>query len=286
MLRRALAGTDVEVALPLLNADGEQGTPAAAPDVTVVDSSGEAITGSPFASTLDGDDDVTFTLPAEVTGTLDTYELSATADDAGGIGLVGAQTIQTVGGFLVTLADLRTRVAKFSDQSAYAVPALRQLRTAVEQRIERSARRKFTRQARRLVTRVDVDGRVPLPDIDVATLRSLTIDGTAVDVADVEVSDGDWGWLQLASGARWTCGDEAVAIYEYGLAVPPQPIVDAALMLASESEVDTTMPVRATAMSSEHGTFRITVAGRDGHTGIPDVDQAIHDWGRSEPVVG
>lgn len=125
-----------------------------------------------------------------------------------------------------------------------------------------------------------------LPDIDVATLRSLTIDGATVDVADVEISDGDWGWLQLASGGRWTCGDPAVAIYEYGLEHPPEPIVDAAMELASASEVAPAIPRRATAMTSEIGAWRITVAGRDGPTGLPDVDVALAQFGRSDPPIG
>lgn len=284
-MRRVLAGTDATVALQLFDADGEPATPAAAPAVTVVDMAGDEVTDSPFATTLAGDV-ASFTLPDTVTGSLGAYRLSASGDTADGKTLVGRTTIEAVGGFLFGISTLRDRVHRYESEAEYPLDLLRQLRTAVEQRIERPARRAFVPRARRVTALVNDGGRIALPDIDVTRLRSLTIDGTVVDVSGVEISDGDWGWLQQASGGDWSPGAAAVAVYEHGLQLPPEPIVDAALVLAGASTVSPTIPARATAMATEVGTFRITVPGRDGPTGIPDVDVAIADWGRGDPVVG
>lgn len=283
-MRRVLRGADATVTLPLLDADGEPGEPASPPGVTVTDLAGAAVTGSPFTATLDDENRASFTLPGTVTGTLDQYTLTATADTAGGVSLVGRDSLLVVDRFLYSVATYRERVTKHADETHYPLPSMLALRQAVEERIERAARRAFTRRAKLATVRVDRRGRVPLPDIDIDTIRAVTVDGTTVDVADVELSGIDSGWLRLASGGSWTAGDLATVIYEYGMVTAPAPIVDAAIELASASEVAPAIPRRATAMTSELGAWRITVAGRDGPTGLPDVDVAIEEWGNTDPV--
>jgi len=285
-VQRILAGTDATVRMQLLDGNGEPAVPASAPDVTVVDAAGDEVTGSPFSTSIVETDVVEFTLPAAVTSTLGTYTASASAATAGGATIVGSIAVETVGGFLFGVQQLRDRDPNmFEDAALYTDEFLRTARTAIEERLERAARRAFVPRARRITSVVDRRGGLSLPDIDVRAITAVVVDGAAVDVADVELTGGAYGTLRPAD-SRWIEGDPITVAYEFGLDTPPHPVVDAAITFAREAIVKSALPARATSIATEEGTFRITVAGRDGWTGIPEVDVVLRDFGRSEPAVG
>lgn len=280
-MRRVLAGADATISLQLTSADGEPDTPASPPPVDVVDANGDAVAGSPFASTLDGNV-ASFDLPAAVTATLDTYTATATGTTSGGATIVGTATIETVGGFLFGLQQLRDNDRILNDQTRFPDASLPALRTAVEIRAEGVARRAFVPRAKRVTGWTDRAGRIVLGDIDIRTVRSVSIDGTSQDLTNVVVTGGDYAIVDAES--PWAASCAYVAVYEYGLDVPPKPVTDAAMTFAREAAATSNLPARATAMATDVGQFRITIAGRDGSTGIPDVDAVLHLFGRDDPA--
>ena len=67
---------------------------------------------------------------------------------------------------------------------------------------------------------------------------------------------------------------------------PAGPVAQAAMLLAREYLVRSVLSSRATVESTDVGFFRVSVAGRDRPTGIPEVDAVIERFGRSRPLVG
>ena len=66
----------------------------------------------------------------------------------------------------------------------------------------------------------------------------------------------------------------------------PGPIARAAVILCREYLAATELPGRATATSIGDQMFRLTVAGRDGATGLPEVDSAVEQFGRRKYGIG
>lgn len=72
--------------------------------------------------------------------------------------------------------------------------------------------------------------------------------------------------------------------YVYGEGCVPQQISNAALTLAAYYLRPDATPSRATGEATEAGFLRYTLAGRDGVTGLPEVDATIEQFG-AKPVV-
>ena len=84
-------------------------------------------------------------------------------------------------------------------------------------------------------------------------------------------------------------GPDGAAIevhYAHGYDRPPSDVVDAIMQYVEELLADNPMPRRATSVSTDVGAFRISTAGRDGFTGIPDLDAAVEAHARRRPTVG
>ena len=58
------------------------------------------------------------------------------------------------------------------------------------------------------------------------------------------------------------------------------------MMLAAEKALPSTIPARATSLSTDIGNYRISQADKTGKTGIPDVDAIIGLLGEDKPVTG
>lgn len=237
---------------------------------------------------------------------LDTYQVvwSGVID---GVTTEWTTTIELVGGFLFEIADLRAQDRAFADLTKYPSDALRKVRTWVEDVIEgpRAAQLAFVPRGRR----VTVDGSAPdvmhgynplmygteyralrVPDFEVREVYSASINGTALteeELADVTADDNI---LWRSAGVQWPAwpfGRRNIGLhYEYGLDRAPGAITRAALILAREYLVKSDLPGRATATSIGDQFFRLTIAGRDGVTGIPDVDAAIDQFGRKGFGIG
>lgn len=223
---------------------------------------------------------------------LDTYHLTWTGV-AGGETQAWVTDVELVGGYLFEIADLRAQDRAFTDSNKYPIEMLRQARNVVENVIEgeKAANVAFVPRGRRV--RVNggaqaVNGLygLDLPDYEVRKVYSATVDGVALTSGQCAaiVCDDNTIWSE---DTAWPNGKRNVVVhYEHGMETVPPAITRAALLLARDYLVKSDVPARATGTSIGDQWFRITVAGRDGVTGLPEVDAAIEAEGRKGYKVG
>lgn len=214
---------------------------------------------------------------------------------------------ELVGGYLFEIADLRSMDRAFQDLTKYPADYLRQVRTMVEDAIEgpRAAQRAFVPRGRRckvngsspdltrayspLMYGTDYRGLLT-PDFDLRELYACTIDGTPLTIDEINAITLDDNHLWRGGGVQWPAwpfGHSNISLhYTFGLDRAPAPISRAALILAREFLVTSPIPGRATAQAIGDTIFRLTIAGRDGIFGLPDVDSAIDQWGRKGYGIG
>lgn len=268
--------------------------------LTIRDGAGASIyTGTPTLHSGHVDSSI----PVATLPQLDTYTFEYTAViEPHNQSVAWTDTIELVGGYLFEIADLRAQDRAFTDVTKFPTDALRQIRTWVEDVIEgpRAAQIAFVPRGRR----VKLDGNSPdytrgwlpmmygqdyrtllAPDYAVRKIHSGSVNGNAftqTDIDEIGISDNQ---LWRSSGVHWPAwpfGHQNVELhYEHGLDRPPGAITRAALILAREYLIKSDLPGRATATSIGDQMFRLTIAGRDGLTGIPDVDAAIKNHGRA-----
>lgn len=251
--------------------------------VTVRNGAGTQVaTGTPTYDS--GAAELTFAVPVASMPTLDTYTVTWTGVVSGSA-VEWETEVELVGGFLFSIADLRARDTAFADTVKYPEADLAEVRTAVEMVIEgeKAAAVAFVTRGRRAT--LDGSGRdsLRLPDFEARSVLSITVDGTAWTGDDLTSIIVDDDRLYRPGGALWPTGRRNVIVhYTHGRNFPPAPIRRAGLTLAREyvSDPKNGFPARATATSIGDQMFRLTIAGRDGVTGLPDVDAAIGDHGR------
>lgn len=248
------------------------------------------------------------TLPVATLPNLDTYEFIYTAKtQPGGADVRWTDIIELVGGHLFEIADLRAQDRAFLDTAKYPTETLRQVRIWVEDVIEGpiAARLAFVPRGRRVV----LDGNMPdlsrayspvlynndyrnliAPDFAIRKVNSGSINGVALTQDEIDNINVQDNVLWRNSGQYWPAWSFGVGNiklhYEFGLDRAPGAITRAALILAREYLVKSDLPARATATSIGDQMFRVTIAGRDGITGIPDVDAAIAQFGRTSVAIG
>lgn len=272
------AGADLEVASATVSIYDSAGT-------TVVDTAAATVTAA-----VDPDPgSISYALDATTVPLLDTYRAVFTATLTAG----GATDIdldfEVVGGFLFSLAELRGRDSSFTNTTKYPDAVLAVARVRVEQTIEgpQAARVAFVPRGRRVTLDGTNRAGIRLPDFEVREIYSASVDGTALtsdELADLIIDDG----VLWRSSGVWRSGRRNVVLhYAHGLDFPPGPINRAALTLAREYLVDPGIDLgRATATTVGDQTYRLTIAGRDGVTGLPEVDAAIEQHGRSRLMMG
>lgn len=254
---------------------------------TVYDGAGVA--GTPVTPTYDAQ---AHTLEAVVDVTamplLDTYRVVFTGTVDGGE-YDWPLDVELVGGFLFSLTELRARDTAFANADKYPNDLLAWARVKVEQTIEGpdAARVAFVPRGRR--TTLSGTGRpgIRVPDFEVREVFAASVGGVALTPEQLDAIVIDDGVLWLPSGV-WTAGRRNVALhYAHGRDFPVGPINRAGLTLAREYLVDPNISTqRATATTVGDQTFRLTIAGRDGVTGLPEVDAAIEQHGRARLMMG
>lgn len=254
------------------------GTPVTptAVSVTVYDGADVAVASGLVTTLSQGW--ATCQVPAASMATLDMYRVEW-ASDAG----EWSDTVEVCGGRYFTIAELRASDPAFADADRFPSAFLERVRCAVEDTIEAAdaAGVAFVRRGARVVfPRPDVPGTILLaPHVEVAAVYAVAVDGVVWSpemVGAVRVDDAalirDAGW--------WGAASEIAVHYEHGRRYPPEPVRVAALRLAREFAVESGIPGRATATSIGDQMFRLTIAGRDGATGIPEVDATVARFGR------
>lgn len=269
--------TTYDEAGAVADADGSN-----APTVVVTDSAGVAVPG--FTGARDSAGVYHANLPANLE-TLDEYAVGWSWPN----GRSASSSFELVGAFLFATAELRARDSRLLDTVAFPQVKLRAIRAAIEDVFESRAvtARAFRPRGRRLTK--DGSGRdvLVLPDFDVTVLRAVSIRSgstadvwTSPEIAGVTVDPE--GYLIRNSGSAWPEGRRNVTVlYEYGQREVPAMIREVALMAAVDLLLPSPMESgRATAVFTELGGYRITIAGRDGPFGIPDVDAELARWSR------
>lgn len=244
---------------------------AATPTVAVRDGAG--ILAASGAATRTAAGTYTFALTAAQTATCDTY----TATWTGGSDVRDTR-FEVTGGAVCSLADLRGSDRALANANTDVLVDARERAT---ERFEKAARTAFTLRGRRVTLSGTGTTRLLPPDNDVRTIVSCTVDGEAV--TGVRIGSGDV--LYHPTGV-WPYSSVVVLHYEYGLDEPPAPVRFAVRDLAKMYAVPSALPERATALTTDVGSFRMTIAGRDGFTGLPEVDEVIRQFGRPAPAVG
>lgn len=274
------------------NAAGALANADVAPSVKLTDSAGTEITGSPVTPThpppATGVYEVTLT-PAQ-NAILDRYLAEATATVEAVASQKFRKSYEVVGGFLFTVDELRSFDTDIT-VSAFADPSVVAAREAAEERFETLCAPAFRPKGRRAT--LDGTGRAEIlvPDIESTKVVSAKIDAgsgavalTASELSDLVVYP--LGLVVRKEKGVWTKGLRNIEIlYEHGVGEAPEPVRRAHMILARAYLVPTPVHERATSLSTEGGTFRLSTAGRDGPTGIPDVDAVIAQFPQV-PAVG
>jgi hypothetical protein len=274
--------------------------------LTIRDGAGASIyTGTP---TLHAGH-VNSSIPVATLSKLDvyTFEYTASLDSQGSETVAWTDVVELAGGYIFEIADLRAFDRAFTDTVKFPTSKLRDVRIAVEDLIESdtAARVAFVPRGRRVTlsgNSPDLNrGYYPLmygndyrelivPNYEVRSLYSGSLDGIAFTQDELDGIIPRDNTLFRSAGVTfpaWSFGVNNVKLhYVHGYERPSGAITRAALILAREYLVKSDLPARASATSIGDQLFRLTIAGRDGITGIPDVDAAISQFGRSSSLIG
>lgn len=257
----------------LADAGGGNGSAA------VTDSAGVAIAGSPFTATRVSVGLYRIQMAPGLT-TLDTYDVAWTMPDT----TTRASRFEVVGSFLFTIAALRAFDAELANATTYPAAAIRDVRETVEQRFARACGVSFTLRGRREVLDGTGTTSLWLGERLVNRAVACAIDGASVDVSGFAVYERG----QVVSSGGFSAGTRNVSIlYEHGHNPPPLPIVDAGLRYARELIVKGAFDdlARATGIQTDVGFMRITQAGKEHPTGIPDIDVVLAAYNRRMPLI-
>ena len=245
-------------------------------------------------------------IPVATLPKLDTYSL-VWSGLVGGVATEWTTSLELCGGYLFEIAELRAFDRAFTDTAKYPSELLRKVRTWVEDTIEGelAARGAFVPRGRRVKlsgSSPDLNrGYFPLmygndyrdlivPNFELRSLYSASIDGLNLTQTELDGIVCVDNVLFRSAGIQfpaWPHGKNNINVhYTHGYDKPAGAITRAALILAREYLVKSDLPARASATSIGDQLFRITIAGRDGITGIPDVDAAIAQFGRASVAIG
>lgn len=258
--------------------------------VTIRDGAGAVVVSDVPTITPAGT--LTYDADAALMPHLDTYHVTWTGTVSGDV-QEWVTDIELVGDYLFEIADLRKQDRAFADTTKYPTDMLKEVRNWVEDVIEgpRAANVAFVPRGRRITTEgpglyVNAAYGLDVADYETQTVYSASVNNTALTSTQISglVCDDNLVWR---TDAGWPAGHRNIKIhYSHGYNRPPGAIIRAGLMLAREYLVKSDLPGRATATSIGDQMFRLTIAGRDGVTGIPEVDAAIDQFGRKGYQIG
>jgi hypothetical protein len=220
---------------------------------------------------------------------------SLTLDFTGSVGgstVTARDYVEVVGGFLFDLGDARSDLGI---PASVTSAKLAQKRIEVEQECERICRRAFVpRFARAVVSgngteRLALTNSVGVAISEIRTIRSVTVNGTAVTGADLAaINYSDSGVLTRPDGVLWPAGVKNVVVeVEHGWDYPPEDLRDAGMLRLRSllPRARSGIPDRATSFVNDSGaTYRLSLPTKD-TTGIPDVDGTYLKYARARRAV-
>lgn len=197
----------------------------------------------------------------------------------------GTDTPIIVGAYF-TVNELRGHRYELTNETKYPDAKLTACRIFAEQWFEAAAKLAYVR---REVTETHTGtGKTALlvsMTVEVGPVIAVTIDGTALTAGLLaDLVTRPYGAVERA--ATWPKDSEIVITYQHGFSEPCELVRTAVMMLAAEKALPSTIPARATSLSTDVGNYRISQADKTGKTGIPDVDAIIGLLGDNKPVTG
>lgn len=283
-MRRVAIGEAAVLTLKVYNDDGVAVEADGPVSVSVSDGDGvEIATGTATNDPAVGV--YTYTLPETAVDTVDLYEVVWEADVATR-GRTWTTRYEVVGGHYFELADLRTFNAAIEENpSRYTAAKLRDARDTASERLDTECALAFTPRRARQVLRGSGRRVLVLQHNAIRALYGVAVDGVEFTEDELDlVKLLDFG-LELPAGNAWDPDTEITVDYEHGLDEPDPSVVRAAKLLAVDYLIPSAIPARAKSETTDLGTVSYSLAGRDGATGIPEVDAVIVRYGRNTPTV-
>jgi hypothetical protein len=251
--------------------------------VAVYDSTGTAVAGSPFTGTRSVVGTYDMTLPTSLV-TLDQYQAVWTMPDAS----TRETWFELVGSFLFAIKELQSLDAVLADETAFPVASLVEARENAEQRFEEVANVSFTQRGARLLLdgngTVDYrgDGHITTGRQQLYAVKSCSILDVAMGSELANLVVHRHGTVTRVSAA-WPLGTGNIKmLVEHGFRAVPESVRRAGLLYARTVLLRSAIEQsdRATAVFTDIGGYRLTLAGRDGPTGLPEVDAVLAQFGR------
>lgn len=217
--------------------------------------------------------------PASATWQLDILRITWTGSFGGATVTLEPDLVEVVGGHVFGVAEARDVLGLTSpaNLTKYPTTLLAARRVEVEQECERICHRAFVPR----FARVALTGRgrydLVLPDVDIRTVRAVTVAGVAVDVAGLTWSAAG---VVTRRGGVWPAGAQIFVEYEYGLDYPPEEIRSAQILRLRSKLGETTSAVPDRAVSYtvvEGAVFRLSTPSGE-RTGVPTVDGVYERW--------
>lgn len=264
-----LVDTTGSVALQVYNQAGALVDMDAAPTVTVKDGGGATL--STGTATHTGTGSYAFPIAPTVLDELTiVWDGAISTNDA-----VFTTHAEVVGSVPLVPADIRAVDEDLADTAKYPDA---KVQSAIEQAwetIEKGMRVAIVPRGHRET--VDGSGSTSqlIDKLECTQVYSATVDGATVNVAGLRPKRH--GAIINPSG--WPYDSVVELHYRHGLTATPEPVLAALITLTVDRLVTRATPARATSLSTDVGAFRLTIAGRDGWTGIPDVDAVIEQYG-------
>jgi hypothetical protein len=252
--------------------------------VTITRADGSAVvTGAPTTRT--GTGVFTYTLSPSQTAQLDNLTASWTS----ALGTI-TTAVEVVGGHACSLAEIRARSQALTNTTNYPDSKLIAARNLAEQAFEDVANVAFVPR----YALESVDGRgttflmVTHRKVQVVRSASIAYYGypatvlTTDDLAAVRVT----GLRRLQWTSQWSPGYRNVTVgYEHGYDRAPLRVAQAVALLAKNWLLTGPIDDRALQLAADGATMSLLTPGvRGSHFGIPEVDQALKDYGYPDGV--
>ncbi len=190
-------------------------------------------------------------------------------------------TLEVIDAWPFTLADMRAANTDLADCDRRPAEVLAMARLVACARVEAITRVSW--MTRRVTETVPAPAGLTLrlQHPEVQQLHALSVAGASVPPSEVDVAAASG---VLTRGGGW--GSDTVTIdYSHGRTPPPElaaAIRDLAVF--SAATWGARVPERATAVSTDVGMFRLSMPGRDGPTGLPEIDAVLAPY--TPPAVG
>lgn len=287
-MRLYARGRAGQVRFTVRDEDGEPAAPTGSVGVEIVDADGDTVVAG--SAVYGGSTGVYgYSLPADVRDYLGRYDATFTYTLTGTT-YEAVVPFEVVGSFLFEVAEIRDRYPELDDANRYPADMIRQARDEATARLEQAAQVAFAPRGDRAIVDGDDTTRLLLPDVNVSSVSYVEVNDVTYTEGDMEGIEIDpSGVLVKVDGTVWDAGARNVfVVYEHGYEVTPAPVKRAAMKLALEDLIPSSLPSRAMTQSTDLGEIRYSMANPEAGrpTGDPEIDAVIHLFGRNRPSVG